>query len=96
MFEILKPGCQGQLLSSDLHSFAVEKFTSALDFFMTASAEEGREEGEGWADEGGEWGGGGWEEGGGGEWGYSELGDEVDLEEGGGDYPHDHQPHDEL
>ena len=51
-----------------------------------------------WADEGGEWGEGGWEGGGGEDWGYSEFGDkwEDEEEEGGGDFPHDHQPHDEL
>ena len=59
-------------------------------------------EGEWWGDEGGEWGGGGWEDGeGGSEWGYSEHhGDDVgeweEEEEGGGQLPHDHKPHDEL
>ena len=60
---------------------------------------EGEEgEGEWWADEGGEWGGGGWEEEEGDEWGYSELNDEEGEGEfeGGGDYPYDHKPHDEL
>ena len=101
MFEIMKPGCQGQLSTSDLHSLPVERIVSAYQFFMSsvqpAPWGEGEWEDEGgeWEDEGGEWGGGGWEDG---EWGYSEVvGDEeAELEEGGGDYPHDHQSHDEL
>lgn len=72
---------------------------SAFGKFMD-SIEEAAEPREEWGDNGGEWGGGGWEsvDGDSGEWGYSELSDgwEVDGEEGGGDYPHDHQQHDEL
>lgn len=93
----MKPGCEGELSSSDLYSFPKETYVSAFKYLMSV-VQSVREEDD-WADEGGEWGEGGWEDGEGG-WGYSEVGDEwvetEDDQEGGGDFPHDHQPHDEL
>ncbi|CAI8058047.1 hypothetical protein GBAR_LOCUS31575 [Geodia barretti] len=95
IFESLKPGCQGQLRSSEIHSLPVESFVSAFRSFMSTVHPEEEDE---WGDEGGEWGEGGWEGGGEEDWGYSELGDEweEEEEEGGGGFPHDHQPHEEL
>ena len=64
-------------------------------FRSFVSSQSGEEE---WADEGGEWGEGGWEGGGEEDWGYSQLSEEWEEEKEmvGGDFPHDHQPHDEL
>ena len=35
MFDILKPGCQGQLLPSDVYSLPVESYRRAMEHFMS-------------------------------------------------------------
>lgn len=35
VFDILKPGCQGQLLPSDVYSLPVESYRRAMEHFMS-------------------------------------------------------------
>ena len=35
IFEILKPGCQGRLLASEIHSLPRERYKSAFEYFWS-------------------------------------------------------------